>query len=786
MSRLSSSPLRQNDRPLYRVPLRSAVAAALLLLVASACFDDVPTGPPIPRALDRPAWLVTGSTEVDIGSLGWEDADVRDMNDAGQIVGVATVSPCPDPHDYGAAGFLWSLGEGMQPIATGCYCEKDSDDREECEALDGYAFAINSAGTVTGSEEWSRAYRRPGEGQGPYGAGWDINDAGDVVGGFNAYVWTADGTITGLGTLPGQSYSIALWINNARQVAGTSGTRGFFWQNGTMQDLGTLGGNATEPTDLNEAGQVVGQSSLPNGSFHAFVWSPGGGMVDLGTLGGANSRANAVNASGQVVGWSETASGQRHAFIWKAGEGMTDMGTLPIIHDPQRGTPNPALSSSEALDINDAGEVTGFSIAGYYGPYAYIWTRGGGMQILGYGFGKVINNNRQVAGGAGHPDYYVDGHWGGRFWHNIVVRVGPTVDAGGPYAGSQGKAILFDGSGTTNPDGDSLVLAWDFTGDGVPDATGVQVGFAYAAAGSYTVRLSVTDGVGVTWTDSATVTVGPPRWPQAVIAPPPGGQYTIREGTRITLSSQGSAGENGGPLLYRWEFGDGTRAQSVFQTTPFNWGKVYGDDGTYTARLVVRDTAGRADTATINVVVSNTAPQAVLGMSSTVFENSPFALSLVSATDSSAADRQAGFTYAFDCGAGSGYGAFGTSATGTCHSRVNDTTYTVGGRIRDKDGGVRQYTRALTARDARPAINGTDWSAQLLVVSFEDPGTNDGPWSWVVSWGDGTSSSGTATYAGVSITAPHVYAASGSYTARIQVYDRLGTASLVYPVTLTQ
>jgi hypothetical protein len=461
---------------------------------------------------------------------------------------------------------------------------------------------------------------------------------------------------------------------------------------------------------------------------------------------------------------------------------MVDMGTLPVVPDVRRGAPNPALSSSEALDINDAGEATGFSRAGYPVPYAFVWNQAGGFQILGDGYGKVINNHRQVAGGSAHPTEPVGLAHRGRFWHDIVLCVGPAADAGGPYVGSQGHVILFDGSRTANPDNDALVFAWDFTGDGVPDSTGMQVGFAYGAAGSYSVRLFVTDEVGVTRSDDAAVTVtsGPPSWPRAVIASPRHGQYTAGEGSLVGLSSEGSAGENGGPLLYRWEFGDGTFAQSRFQATPFNWTRAYADGGTYTARLIVWDAAGRSDTATVGVVVQNTAPTAVLYVPTTVYENADFTVALNSATDSSSADRRAGFTYSFDCGAGSGYGAYGASAT-TCHSRADDGTHVVRARIRDKDGAVRQYTRTLVTRNARPVVTGATMSSHLLVAGFTDAGAEDGPWTWVVRWGDGTQSTlSVSTPSPHSLVLPHVHAGTGPHTVRIQVTDRQLAASAVY------
>jgi len=40
-------------------------------------------------------------------------------------------------------------------------------------------------------------------------------------------------------------------------------------------------------------------------------------MLDLGTLGGDNSQATAINDKGQIVGSANTASGDSHAALWQ-------------------------------------------------------------------------------------------------------------------------------------------------------------------------------------------------------------------------------------------------------------------------------------------------------------------------------------------------------------------------------------------------------------------------------------------------------------------------------------
>jgi len=73
-----------------------------------------------------------------------------------------------------------------------------------------------------------------------------------------------------------------------------------------------------------------------------------------------------------------------------------------------------------------------------------------------------------------------------------IVNSPPEADAGGNYEGVVGEEIVFDGSGTSDPDDDSpLTYTWDF-GDNTT-GEGVNPTHAYADTGSYTVELIVED-----------------------------------------------------------------------------------------------------------------------------------------------------------------------------------------------------------------------------------------------------------------------------------------------------
>ena len=72
----------------------------------------------------------------------------------------------------------------------------------------------------------------------------------------------------------------------------------------------------------------------------------------------------------------------------------------------------------------------------------------------------------------------------------------PVADPNGPYNGTAGVELTLDGSGSSDVDGTIVTYEWDF-GDG-NNGTGVAPTHTYAADGSYTVSLTVTDDDGAT------------------------------------------------------------------------------------------------------------------------------------------------------------------------------------------------------------------------------------------------------------------------------------------------
>ncbi|QGV77676.1 ThuA domain-containing protein [Streptomyces ficellus] len=78
---------------------------------------------------------------------------------------------------------------------------------------------------------------------------------------------------------------------------------------------------------------------------------------------------------------------------------------------------------------------------------------------------------------------------------------------------------------------------------------------------------------------------------------------------RVAFSSAGTTDADGDALTYRWDFGDGTGTSTAPNPT-----YTYRKNGTYTATVTARDPSGRTGSASVHVVVGNTAPKVTLNL----------------------------------------------------------------------------------------------------------------------------------------------------------------------------
>jgi PKD repeat protein len=186
-------------------------------------------------------------------------------------------------------------------------------------------------------------------------------------------------------------------------------------------------------------------------------------------------------------------------------------------------------------------------------------------------------------------------------WFDISDNYSPpTADAGPSKSGYAGDSISFDASGSTASWGSSITdYEWDFNNDGTYDSSGKIVTTTFSTKGIHTVKLRVTDSLGVHAYDTTTVEILN-KDPVAAFTYSPSSPKTSDEVEFIDTSTD----PDGTIASWEWDFGDGGTSTKKNPTHEFL------DDGKYNVVLTVTDNDGGQDSETIKITVKNRKPVA--------------------------------------------------------------------------------------------------------------------------------------------------------------------------------
>ena len=223
----------------------------------------------------------------------------------------------------------------------------------------GMARGINNHGDVVGTVEFPVHNARPVywldspytdllDGYGGHGVANAINDHGVVAMTANFVVSTwKDRVTTSLGIVGepldiNRSGAVVGYFYPSGQIA-WGPQRGFYYKDGVVHDIGSLGNNLTAALGVNDKGVVVGYSRLPFSSTdRGIIWKDGV-LTQLGTLGGQHSYAGDVTNRGVILGSADDANGINHMVTWDLNGNL--------LHDY-----GPRLGGSA---INDRGAIVG-------------------------------------------------------------------------------------------------------------------------------------------------------------------------------------------------------------------------------------------------------------------------------------------------------------------------------------------------------------------------------------------------------------------------------------------
>ncbi|PIQ81870.1 MAG: hypothetical protein COV76_06335 [Candidatus Omnitrophica bacterium CG11_big_fil_rev_8_21_14_0_20_64_10] len=344
----------------------------------------------------------------------------------------------------------------------------------------------------------------------------------------------------------------------------------------------------------------------------------------------------------------------------------------------------------------------------------------------------------------------------------IRVNTPPTADAGKDQtlclkSFDDVYAVSFDAGGSRDADGDKLSYAWDF-GDGAI-GEGQRVSHTYAKGGSYTVGLTVDDGVGSRCSvakDTLQLRLDKP--PVATAK----GPAEACAGASVAFDGSGSKAETGKTLAYSWDFGDGATATGARVNHTFAKG------GTYRVALTVNDGSGSAcATATASMTVKvNGAPSAALTGETLSCVTKPVRFDASGSKDPDGDSLR--YTWNF------GDGTVEEGSSKASHAYAKGGNYTVKVTVDDRKGSSCSTASAThTVRINTPPVADTGPNLVCCVdqtVTFDGSKSSDADgdrltYHW--DFGDGA--------AGEGAKVSHAYKEIGQYKVVLTVKDNSGT-----------
>ena len=322
------------------------------------------------------------------------------------------------------------------------------------------------------------------------------------------------------------------------------------------------------------------------------------------------------------------------------------------------------------------------------------------------------------------------------------------------------RSCTFDSSGSVDPDGGTIAsYAWTF-GDGNTsiDANPAQL---YAANGTYSVKLVVTDDRGGTHSVTKSVAVRKNVEPTVALS------YDCDE-LVCDFDSSGTTDPDGTVATYAWIFGDGATSNQA------NPAHTYQVSGTYTVSLTVTDNEGGTTTRTDSVTVSvtpNTPPTAAFSM-----DCNQLACTFNGSASADSDGTIASYGWEFGDGA---------TATGPTASRTYAAagTYTVTLTVTDNEGtvGTQTATVSVAPTPNTPPVAAYSFDCDQRDCTFDGTGSQDADGqivSYLWDFGDDTTAD--------TDSPSHSYAANGSYPVKLTVTDNRGdSVSITKTVTVS-
>jgi PKD repeat protein len=344
-----------------------------------------------------------------------------------------------------------------------------------------------------------------------------------------------------------------------------------------------------------------------------------------------------------------------------------------------------------------------------------------------------------------------------------------------PNPAQTNDVVNFDGSASSDPDGTIAKYAWDLDGNGTYETeTGAEpvATKTYAAAGSYDVRLRVTDSSGNRSSTLRTVTVTN-RAPTSSFNATPS---SVNKGQLVSFDGSGSGDLDGTVVKYEWDLDGNGTFETNTGTTPTAT-RSYSSAGNVETKLRVTDDKGATAVSTKTVTVTLAPPAA----SFTATPNPAETGATVGFNGAGSSDPDGTISkYEWDLD-GNGTYETNTGATATT-SRSYATAGTVETRLRvtDDDGQTATTSRTVTVNNrppvpsftATPSPANTRQTVTLNGTASSDPDGTIAKYEWDL---DGNGTFETATGAIASTTKS--FTATATLTLGLRTTDNSGATA---------
>jgi PKD domain len=215
------------------------------------------------------------------------------------------------------------------------------------------------------------------------------------------------------------------------------------------------------------------------------------------------------------------------------------------------------------------------------------------------------------------------------------INQAPTANAGSDQTVTSGQTVNLNGTGSSDPNGDTLTYAWTQTSgpavtlSGANTATPSFTAPDVAVSTPLTFQLQVCDPFNACSTDSVTITVTPPNHTPVANA---GADQTVNSGASVSLDGTGSTDQDLDPLTYAWTqtAGPSVTLSGANTATPSFTAPT--GPATLTFQLQVCDPFNACSTDSVTITVNGT-PTANAGPDQTVVSGATVNLNGTASSD---------------------------------------------------------------------------------------------------------------------------------------------------------